>query len=41
MSQIFYIFALTAAVISLLTSDIVALGVGLIGAVLGILTEKS
>lgn len=41
MSQIFYIFALAAAVISLLTSDIVALGVGLISAVLGILTEKS
>lgn len=41
MSQMFYLFAVMAAVVSLLTSDIVALGVGLIGAVLGILTEKS
>ena len=39
MSTWFYVFALFAAVVSLLTSDVVALGVGLISALLGIMTE--
>ena len=40
MSTFFYAFALFAAVVSLLTSDVVALGIGLISALLGIVTEN-
>jgi len=39
MSTGFYAFALFAAVVSLLTADTVALGIGLISALLGIVTE--
>ena len=39
MSTFFYALALFAAVVSLLTADMVALGVGLISALLGIVTE--
>jgi len=39
MSTAFYAFAMFAAVVSLLTADMVALGVGLISALLGIVTE--
>ena len=39
MSTWFYAFALFAAVISLLTSDPIAIGVGLISALIGIVTE--
>ena len=39
MSTFFYAFALFAAVVSLLTSDPISLGVGLISALLGIVTE--
>ena len=39
MSTWFYVFALFASAVSLLTSDVVALGIGLISALLGIVTE--
>ena len=39
MSTFFYAFSLFAAVVSLLTADMVALGVGLIAALIGIATE--
>ena len=39
MSTWFYVFALLAAVVSLLTADMVALGIGLISALIGIVTE--
>ena len=39
MSVWFYVFALFAAMISLLTQDVIALGLGLISALLGMVTE--
>ena len=39
MSTWFYAFALFASAVSLLTADVVALGIGLISALLGIVTE--
>jgi uncharacterized membrane protein YkgB len=41
MSPVFYAFAVIAAAGSLVLSDIVMLGVGLVCAVLGILTENN
>jgi hypothetical protein len=35
----FYVFALFAAMVSLLTQDVVSLGLGLIAALLGMVTE--
>ena len=39
MSTWFYAFAVFAAMIGLFTQDLIALGLGLIAAVLGIVTE--